>query len=199
MFPQQDAIDVSATFTALNPARPGFIVCYRIDYKNNAPKTANGTITCAFDNLLTFQNASQTPISNINNTHGFVKFRISLKNNLPLGTVIRNNADIYFDYNQPVRTNTVANTISDLSHIVQPQSQPDCGWTVVQTEDYLNITGFKAELPAEAMLVDVYGKVVRVVHQISETFWIGDLPAGIYFVGLRDTNLCRQVRKITRF
>ena len=46
-------------------------------------------------------------------SQGYVTFRIRQNPNLPEGTVIRNNADIYFDLNEPVRTNTVFHTIHE--------------------------------------------------------------------------------------
>jgi uncharacterized repeat protein (TIGR01451 family) len=49
--------------------------------------------------------------SNEPDSHGFVKFRIKPKPNLAKGTMIRNAADIYFDYNSPILTNEVFHTI----------------------------------------------------------------------------------------
>jgi photosystem II stability/assembly factor-like uncharacterized protein len=40
-------------------------------------------------------------------SHGFIKFKIPLKNSVAEGDVIKNKADIYFDYNIPVITNEV--------------------------------------------------------------------------------------------
>lgn len=42
-------------------------------------------------------------------SHGFIKYRIKCKNNLVNGDIIKNWADIFFDFNSPVRTDT-ANT-----------------------------------------------------------------------------------------
>jgi uncharacterized repeat protein (TIGR01451 family) len=47
------------------------------------------------------------------NSHGFVKYKISPKASTPLGTRINNSADIYFDYNFPVRTNTAFVTLGN--------------------------------------------------------------------------------------
>lgn len=44
-------------------------------------------------------------------SNGFVAYTIQLKSNLPAGTQITNNADIYFDFNAPIETNTTLNTI----------------------------------------------------------------------------------------
>lgn len=50
--------------------------------------------------------------SNEPGSHGYVQYRVKLKENLPVGTVINNTAFIYFDFNAPVITNTTTNTVS---------------------------------------------------------------------------------------
>lgn len=44
-------------------------------------------------------------------SHGFFRYRIEQRANNPLGSVIYNSADIYFDYNPPIKTNTTWHTI----------------------------------------------------------------------------------------
>ncbi|NOQ73995.1 MAG: T9SS type A sorting domain-containing protein [Crocinitomix sp.] len=46
------------------------------------------------------------------NSHGYVKYSINLKEDLEEGTVIENTADIYFDFNAAVITNTTTNTLA---------------------------------------------------------------------------------------
>ncbi|MBL0339915.1 MAG: T9SS type A sorting domain-containing protein [Bacteroidetes bacterium] len=41
-------------------------------------------------------------------SNGFIKYKIRIKNNLNLGDIVYNTAHIYFDYNQPVATNTTS-------------------------------------------------------------------------------------------
>jgi hypothetical protein len=55
------------------------------------------------------------PDSNSNEpaSHGNLMYRVKLKENLPLGTVIENTAHIFFDYNAPIVTNTTINTIHE--------------------------------------------------------------------------------------
>lgn len=48
-------------------------------------------------------------------SHGFIKFRIGLLPGLADGTLIPNEAEIYFDLNQPVLTNTTSSTLVDCS------------------------------------------------------------------------------------
>ncbi len=54
------------------------------------------------------------PDSNTNEpaSHGYVQFKVKLMAGLSLSTQISNTGHIYFDYNPPVTTNTVTNTIA---------------------------------------------------------------------------------------
>ena len=63
----------------------------------------------------TFNNI-MLPDSNINEpeSHGFVKFKVKQNRDLPIGTVIKNSAAIYFDFNAPIITNTYFQTIDSL-------------------------------------------------------------------------------------
>ncbi len=57
--------------------------------------------------------------SNLEASNGYVEFRIQPQKDLILGEEIPNFADIYFDFNEPIRTNTTA-TIFDLRASVRP-------------------------------------------------------------------------------
>lgn len=50
--------------------------------------------------------------TNLEGSNGFVFYDVYLSENLPIGTTINNSAAIYFDYNQPIITNTTVNTIA---------------------------------------------------------------------------------------
>ena len=44
-------------------------------------------------------------------SHGYVQFKIKALDSLAIGSVVNNTANIYFDFNAPVITNTVSNTV----------------------------------------------------------------------------------------
>lgn len=72
------------------------------------------TFTLLEDNVLKFSfNNILLPDSNVNlaGSQGFVKFRVKQLPDLADGTEILNNAAIYFDFNEPVLTNTVHQVI----------------------------------------------------------------------------------------
>ena len=70
------------------------------------------TLRVTFDNINLVDSTRNEAAS-----HGFVKFRIKQKKNLPLGTIINNKAAIYFDYNSPIITNTVQYIVCDIDCI----------------------------------------------------------------------------------
>lgn len=57
-------------------------------------------------------------------SHGFVRYEIKARPDLVLGQIIANMADIYFDFNTPVRTNTVLSEVALLSAVQQPTTLP---------------------------------------------------------------------------
>lgn len=70
----------------------------------------NGTATFTFFNIQLPDSGSDFAGSN-----GYVKFSIRARNNLAPLTVINNTAEIYFDFNPAVITNTVSDTIQSIS------------------------------------------------------------------------------------
>lgn len=66
----------------------------------------NNTITWQFMNIFLPDSNTNEPLS-----HGWVEFSIKPKQGLPDGTVITNEAAIYFDFNEPIITNTVSSTL----------------------------------------------------------------------------------------
>ena len=69
----------------------------------------------------TFDNVNLPPSTRDEaSSQGLVQFSIQPKAGLPARALIENAADIYFDFNPPVRTNTTANRIYDLPLVVAP-------------------------------------------------------------------------------
>jgi uncharacterized repeat protein (TIGR01451 family) len=61
-----------------------------------------------FNNIMLPDSTTDNPGSN-----GFVLFKVQQVPNLPFGTVIENTANIYFDFEEPVITNTYFHTVTD--------------------------------------------------------------------------------------
>ncbi|MEO1517099.1 MAG: FG-GAP-like repeat-containing protein [Bacteroidota bacterium] len=151
-----------------------------------------GLLVFYFDNIL-------LPDSNVNEaaSHGFVQFRILPKADLPKGTVIQNTAYIYFDFNPPIITNTVVNTLTD--QILSTQTRPSLSPLVIeQFELFPNPSRGRvvcrlkiAEGHSWHLSVkDLRGITLQEIHRPSggtmdANLYLPDLPAGVYFVQLQ--------------
>lgn len=63
---------------------------------------ATGVLKVQFPNIMLLDSVNNEPAS-----HGFVKFSANPQPGLSLGLSVENNCDIFFDFNPPIRTNTV--------------------------------------------------------------------------------------------
>ncbi len=70
--------------------------------------TQNRTVTFYFDNINLPGASVDEP-----NSHGYVKYGVKFFPGLSYGTGIENTANIYFDFNPPITTNTVMTVIAD--------------------------------------------------------------------------------------
>ena len=94
----EDQLDANLDWTSLEPLAWSHDMEIEVGHE--------GKISFIFDNIM-------LPDSNVNQlaSNGFVKFQIDLLPDLPLGTSIYNTADIYFDANPAVVTNTTISTL----------------------------------------------------------------------------------------
>ena len=131
------------------------------------------------------------------NSHGYVTFKIRPKFNTPKGTVINNFADIYFDYNAPVRTNTVFNTIYDTVLVriglglndAKENMQAHVLIFPNPTIDKFFIKLDQEVQNASVKLIDATGREVYELNQVSGRMIemkASHLQAGIYFIQIYD-------------
>lgn len=112
-------------------------------------------------------------------SHGFAKYRINLKPNLLAGTKIENTARIYFDYNNPIITNTTLNTIdlflgtNEVNYLTQISMYPN------PVDDILNIK-FDSNLKGTIEIYTPQGKLVM-TNNIASKINVTSLNAGMYF------------------
>lgn len=150
------------------------------------------TIEIVDANILkyTFENI-MLPDSNINEpgSHGFFKFSIQQQPDVALGSLIENSAAIYFDFNEPIITNTYFHTIginflefrvitsinnySPLRLNVSPN--PVDQTAIVKVENKDNAEGV-------FHLFDLQGKEVKTYTFSGNEFRLerGDLSSGMY-------------------
>ena len=142
-----------------------------------------------FDNIL-------LPDSNINEaaSHGFVKYRVAQKTDNPDGSIIENRAAIFFDFNDPVMTNTTFHTIGDQFILVKTDDMYNNGMRLNAYPNPARGT-VTFEFPAQMRNAsfELTGSLGNLVHLEKFTgtrylFERGLLPAGVYFYKINGEN-----------
>jgi len=145
-----------------------------------------GVLKVTFNNIL-------LPDSTTNElaSHGFFKYKIKQQPDLPIGTMIYNEAGIYFDFNEPIITNETFHEVAEpfISVLVTTN---DLTTNNIKLNAFPNpfgeLTTFEIEnLPAgrtEFILYDNLGRLIRkeqVVDGDRFQFYRKGLPSGLYF------------------
>ena len=120
-------------------------------------------------------------ISNEVESHGFVTFRITPKQDVENGTTIKNTAAIYFDNFSPVITNTVANIVYDKVNgergtlMIFPNPMTDLTTIQIIPKDVIN------GKPVDIQSIYVYDYIGRLIIQERQ---IDDLQHRLENIGL---------------
>jgi uncharacterized repeat protein (TIGR01451 family) len=155
-----------------------------------------GYLTFTFDHIM-------LPDSHINEaaSHGWLMYRIQVKDNLPLGTQIHNTASIYFDYNAPVVTNTTLNTFGAVANTPSLQNTPDFILYPNPANDRVQLSFSDAwSGETQVTLHDLSGKLILTTTMNPQDGRTADLqvsalPKGVYLVECR-TESTQQVKKL---
>lgn len=147
------------------------------------------TIAFTFDQINLVDSTTNEPGS-----HGFVIFKIKQLADLEDGTSINNTADIYFDFNDAVITNTVQHTIgTDFVQVsvntIDHEEVVDFSFYPNPSIDWINLTlNLENARPALLNIMSTDGRHVKRAklkngnNQIS----LSDLGAGNYFFIIND-------------
>lgn len=135
-----------------------------------------------YENIMLPDSNSNEPAS-----HGFFNYTIKQQPDLLNGTTIENSAAIYFDFNEPVITNTYTHTINDmivnvpvipeqLDFKVFPNPNKRVFNVIIDEDDFGN--GYY-------QLTDIHGKLLRTTQIPSSQFQIQhELLPGLYILKL---------------
>ncbi|MCC6584587.1 MAG: T9SS type A sorting domain-containing protein [Chitinophagales bacterium] len=178
----------------------GFLDINSIELNANSHKYTferidSNVIRFVFDNIKLVDSSTNERLS-----HGFVKFSIRQKNNNPLGTVIYNSADIYFDYNAPVITNKTYHTIGKdfiQVNLISGISSP--GYKVKEVKIMPNpfrekteiiVVGSQLKNPV-LRLMDAEGRLVKTIPSYNNNSFIiqrEDIAGGVYYYSILQGN-----------
>ncbi len=163
----------------------------------------NGLVKFRFEDI-------NLPDSNANfeASQGFVKFRISQRKDLPLGTEIKNEAAIYFDFNAPVITNQTLHTIgkdylelSKTKVVFDPQMQVQVTPNPTQGNVQILVKGLENTRAALSFqLISILGQPVLNGNFEGNTFNFdaSQLPQGVYGYEIRNNGKLAATGKILK-
>jgi uncharacterized repeat protein (TIGR01451 family) len=149
----------------------------------------NRVLTLTFENILLPDSNTDEPGS-----HGFVQYSIRPATGMPFSTTVSNTANIYFDANAPVITNTTL-TLYDAIAVIE-----DPPYSVPTYNEF-----FLLPNPADGMFLVTFKDTQNGIHRVSVVNLLGEtvrdlgkvsgssvpvsrdgLPSGIYFVRVDD-------------
>lgn len=140
-------------------------------------------------------NGINLPDSNVNvsGSQGFVKFKVRVRPDVPLQTVVMNRAGIYFDFNAPVLTNTTKHRIGKDYLLTFNKEAPKPSTQVMlypnPAQDY-TVIGFKNSpiVSGHLDLMDVQGRIIahESISGSSHRLKLDPYPAGVYFIRVFD-------------
>ena len=117
----------------------------------------------------------------IGSNRGYVAFEIKTKPTLVLGNIFSNTANIYFDYNAPIVTNTASTSIVAL---VNPTVVFNDYFFLspVPSKGVLNINTKKDITISSISIINTLGQVMLVNSNPNNTIDVSNLTAGTYFI-----------------
>lgn len=147
-----------------------------------------GVLTFRFDNILLVDSFKNEPAS-----HGYVTFSIAQQPDLPLGTVIENKAEIYFDFNAAVVTNTYFHTLGKpFSTLVSGPAGGMAGLQILPNpftdQAIFRLDGVAANTAVQLSLYDARGQLVREESFTGAEYLFrkNTLTPGFYFLRMEE-------------
>jgi Leucine-rich repeat (LRR) protein len=121
---------------------------------------------------------------------GYVAFRIKTKSTLKLGDEMKNLADIYFDYNFPIRTNETKTTIAIPTNTQDIQENINIHPNPVR--DILILNKNTSWIKAE--IFDISGRLIKVSGVDGYSVDVSGLDSGTYILHLSDKDKRGRVK-----
>lgn len=162
---------------------------------NYSMQRINNNITWTFENI-----QLQPTDINPSASKGYISFKVKPKPGYAIGDIIPNFANIYFDSNPAITTNTfttefvstLANSSFDTSNFM---IYPNPANEIIQVN--LKNTNEKLE---SIQINDVLGKTIYKVDKLntnSQSVEISNLSKGLYFVEITTQSKLKQTKKLT--
>lgn len=125
-------------------------------------------------------------------SHGYVKYRVKLKNNISIGNSVLNTAYIYFDFNEAIVTNTAITTLTTFSSVKDNKTSP----LFIYPNPVMDNLSIKSnEQILSIKIFDVTGKIVfseNVNRLFVKEIDIKSLSKGVYHINVITINSVQE-------
>jgi hypothetical protein len=181
-----DTLDGSLDWTTLQILNSSYPVQTQLD-------NVSGQVIFYFANI-------NLPDSTANEkaSHGFVHYKLKLNPGLPAGTVIKNRAYNYFDFNEPVATNQTKNTLVNFAGIHELELIASVYLAPNPVTDKVNISA--GETIQTISVYDNLGQVVleQDVNNSQSQMDLSPLSGGVYFISLQFKEGSKVTKKVVK-
>ncbi|NQY30951.1 MAG: T9SS type A sorting domain-containing protein [Flavobacteriaceae bacterium] len=127
-------------------------------------------------------------------SHGFIAYKIKPKSNVVVGDVFSNTANIFFDFNEAIVTNTAT------TEIVNALGVED--YKLSNYSVYPNPTSGVLVINSKIAIaqIEVYNYLGQVVMENTkqDTIDISNLDTGLYFIKIKDINGDSGIEKVLK-
>ena len=156
---------------------------------NNRVAITNGNkIEFIFENINLPDSSTDEP-----NSHGFIAYKIKPKTTISLNDIIPNKANIFFDYNEAVETNTVITKVVNVLS-VDENSMLDFTVYPIPAEKTVKVNAKTAIIKIE--LFSKLGKKLKETN--GNKIVVSNLTQGLYFIKVEDINGNIGIKKIVK-
>lgn len=193
--------------TTINPSMIGEYVHYQIRFENTGTFPAENIVVKDMIDVTKFDIATLqitdashscvTRITNFNQVEfifedinlpfddatndGYVVFKIKTKSTLVVGNSISNLANIYFDYNFPIVTNTATSTFQVLGSN-EFDSNNALTLYPIPVKDNLNFSFKNNEITSSISIYNLLGQLIQTVTNPSNSIDVSNLQSGSYLI-----------------
>lgn len=186
-FAAQNVLIVDTLSSYLNPATLKVLSASH----NYSVLMEESTVKFLFDSIMLPDSTSNEVAS-----HGFIQFAITPFPQLTNGTVVSNWADIYFDFNAPVRTDTAITTYdvtidlidAAITKQISAYPNPSTGSWILKFDEALNGLDY--------VVTDGIGRIItrkKIQHEQS-VLSLPELTSGVYYLKA-DESVIRLVKQ----
>lgn len=163
-----------------------------VSHSNRVEITNGNEVEFIFDNI-------NLPDINTNEpeSHGYIQYKIKPINTIEIGDSMSNNAEIYFDFNPPIGTNTVTTTVVEELGIEENKFAN----LVIYPNPSKEILNIKTSKPI--INISIFNQLGQLILEESNAEGINSiniekLNEGIYFVKLKTNNSEVVIKKLIK-